>query len=180
MELASVAGQYDQDGIEIHFINSTESRSGVRDSTKVEALFRSVKPHGRTPLGTRLTSLLEEYYKRLESNPQSTKPVNFIVITDGAPTDNDETERGIIKYAKALDAKNARVAQMGIQFVQIGDDPDATAFLKKLDDDLPRHGIRDIVDTTHAKGKLDLVKILLGAINRRVDNKGSVAVISNT
>lgn len=63
--------------------------------------------------------------------------------------------------------------QVGIQFVQIGDDTGAKEFLKMLDDDLGEScGIWDIVDTTPYRGMLDsnaLTKILLGGINRRVD-----------
>lgn len=63
---------------------------------------------------------------------------------------------------------------MGIQFVQIGDDPKATESLRKLDDDLAATGIRDIVDTTPYIGELSsdmIIKIMLGGINRREDNK---------
>lgn len=63
---------------------------------------------------------------------------------------------------------------MGIQFVQIGDDPEATEALKRMDDDLSNnYNIRDMVDTTPYTGQAlnpDLLgKILLGGINRRVD-----------
>jgi len=83
-----------------------------------------------------------------------------------------------VKVAKILDQMNARVAQVGIQFVQIGDNEGATAYLQRLDDDLAKQGIRDIVDTTLPEGKdLDLVKILIGAVNRRVDNKDSQSLV---
>lgn len=49
----------------------------------------------------------------------------------------------IVNFARRLDAKNVPLRQLGIQFVQIGDDPDATAALKELDDKLsPTHGVR--------------------------------------
>lgn len=79
--------------------------------------------------------------------------------------------------ARRLDAGRFPTSQVGIQFVQIGDDPDATEALRELDDDLAgRHGCRDIVDTTPFSGAhLDgntLSKILLGGINKRVDKRG--------
>ncbi|KAF5383300.1 hypothetical protein D9615_004772, partial [Tricholomella constricta] len=46
------------------------------------------------------------------------------------------------EMAGALDRYGARPAQVGIQFVQIGDDKGATAFLQKLDDDLAKLGVR--------------------------------------
>jgi hypothetical protein len=98
-----------------------------------------------------------------------------------------------------LGLPNMRSTQVGIQFVQIGTDPRATAFLKELDDDLQgAHDIRvrcytnsssflflisikqDIVDTTPYDGLLSaetLIKALLGGINRRVDQKGGRSVL---
>lgn len=42
-----------------------------------------------------------------------------------------------------MDVRNVPLRQFGIQFVQIGDDPDAAEALKELDDQLgPDHGVR--------------------------------------
>ncbi|KIK73888.1 hypothetical protein PAXRUDRAFT_836124 [Paxillus rubicundulus Ve08.2h10] len=109
------------------------------------------------------------------------KPVNFIVITDGVPT--DEPLDSIVALASRLDRGNYPLTQVGIQFVQIGNDKQATKFLAELDDDLSQsHNIRDIVDTTPYFGaELTaemLIKILLGGINRRVDRRGAQAVMN--
>ena len=108
---------------------------------------------------------------------QQIKPVNFLVITDGAPTDDPESV--IVTAARRLDAGRFPINQVGIQFIQIGDDPSATEALRELDDDLAKnYGIRDIVDTTpytgHSLDATTLTKILLGGINRRVDRRGAV------
>ncbi|GLB38867.1 putative von willebrand factor [Lyophyllum shimeji] len=183
--LAAVAAKYDTDGLEIQFLNSPESRVGIVDPEAVKALFKAVRPEGATPLGTKLRALLTGYLARLDAEragKKTTKPVNFIVITDGVPTDGAATEEAILHAAQALDRRNARVAQVGVQFVQIGDDEGATAYLQRLDDELTKQGVRDMVDTTlPEKGQeLDLVKILIGAVNRRVDNnlKGSRALVA--
>lgn len=73
-------------------------------------------------------------------------------------------------------------AKVGIQFVQIGNSPDATAFLDELDNGLAQtYNIRDIVDTTpYTGGSLSadiIIKILLGGINRRVDRRGGQSVV---
>lgn len=72
--------------------------------------------------------------------------------------------------------------KVGIQFVQIGNSRDATAFLNELDNGLGQnYGIRDIVDTTpYIGGQLSaelIIKILLGGINRRVDKRGGQSVV---
>lgn len=81
------------------------------------------------------------------------------------------------------DAYFPRHPKLGIQFVQIGNNPKATEFLTELDDDLSRtHGVRDIVDTTpYTGGVLTaelMIKMLLGGINRRVDRRGARSVMS--
>jgi hypothetical protein len=48
---------------------------------------------------------------------QQIKPVNFVVITDGAPTDDPETV--IMTAARRLDQGRFPISQVGIQFVQV-------------------------------------------------------------
>ncbi|KAG8785395.1 hypothetical protein FRC12_017655 [Ceratobasidium sp. 428] len=207
--VARVAAQYDDDGIDIHFLNSRESLIGAqvgqtitygcidsshltlnKNETQIRELFARIHPRGQTPTGARLDSLLRSYvasieraYKATSSTDSSItgiKPVNFIVITDGAPT--DEPEDVIVAVARRLDRGDFPLSQLGVQFVQIGNDPEAKAALEELDDDLSeKYGIRDIVDTTpYPEGGLNgetLIKILLGGINRRVDKRGGISVI---
>jgi len=63
----------------------------------VNALFDTVQPTGYTPIGDKLETLLSDYIRNLESAQRQLdsgnksalkqiKPVNFIVITDGAPS----------------------------------------------------------------------------------------------
>ena len=55
----------------------------------------------------------------------------------------DDPREVIVEYARYLDRRNVALRQLGVQFVQIGNDPDATAALKELDDNLgPEHGVR--------------------------------------
>ena len=109
-------------------------------------------PTGITPTGAKLEELLLEYLLRLEQTlvdpgAPRVKPVNFIVITDGAPTDDPESV--ITAAARRLDHNNFPLSQVGIQFVQIGSDPDATDALRELDDELSgKHNIRVSADYT--------------------------------
>ncbi|KAJ7058227.1 hypothetical protein C8F01DRAFT_1256103 [Mycena amicta] len=175
--LATTAAQYDSDGIDIHFLNrlyTKKSSLNLRTAAAVREVFEEVTPAGFTPTGERLDQLLKPYISRLEEariDPDGTprdphtheeiKRVNFIVITDGRPTD------------EPLDV----IIQLGIQFVQIGNDPKATAALNRLDDDLAQENdIPDIVDTTpysklHPITADGIIKCLIGGINRRVDKQ---------
>ncbi|KAJ7487801.1 hypothetical protein FB451DRAFT_727459 [Mycena latifolia] len=176
-DLAAVASEYDTDGLEIHFLNSHVCAKRVKSAEEVEDVFNKVTPTNSTPIGRKLQALLDEYLAGLASNPEL-KRVSYIIITDGAPTDRAETEPElvIVNAARELDSRRALLTQVGIQFVQVGSNTAATRYLESLDNNLrTKYNIRDIVDTTFqpANKPLDMVKILTGGINRRVDESGS-------
>ncbi|KAL0950079.1 hypothetical protein HGRIS_010083 [Hohenbuehelia grisea] len=181
--LADIAGQYDTDGIELHFLNNEYAgASNLRNGFQVNELFAQVRPSGMTPIGDRLECLMREYLRKAEKAEKEgklefIKPINYLVITDGRPSDDPESV--IMAVAQRLDDGHFPLTQLGIQFVQIGQDSTARKYLTELDDDLTRkHKVRDIVDTTPCtvtNGKISsevLMKILLGAINRRIDREG--------
>ncbi|KAF8172794.1 hypothetical protein K438DRAFT_1981281 [Mycena galopus ATCC 62051] len=185
--LAEAAQKYDQDGIDIHFLNDPRSGLGLKTSEDVRTVFNRVTPDGPTPTGDRLEQLLKPYLGILEEatiqrdgtpidkeTGKAIKRINFIVITDGEAS--DDVKGPVIDAATRLTAlRNLNSVQLGIQFFQIGKDAKATKALKELDDNISKAGnIRDIVDTTPYK-KLNpvttkgLLKVLAGGINRRVD-----------
>ena len=69
----------------------------AQSAAAVDQLFDSVTPRGPTPIGDKLESLLLEYIGGLERAKERAeagdgaalkeyKPVNYIVLTDGAPS----------------------------------------------------------------------------------------------
>ncbi|KAK0205241.1 hypothetical protein DFS33DRAFT_1326823 [Desarmillaria ectypa] len=183
-ELAVVAAQYDDDGIDIHFLNDPTVRHGLTTKEGVDELFQSVNPTPGTPIGRKLDSLLTAYinkFEELQRAGKKLKKINYILLTDGEPSEGKNSElypdNVIVRAAKRLDKLHAPQVQIGIQFVQIGHSVSATQFLRSLDDDLMhKYNIRDIVDTTpaqtgHDLSTKDMIKILTGGINRRVDNQ---------
>ncbi|KAF7975640.1 hypothetical protein HWV62_9087 [Athelia sp. TMB] len=176
--LAALVAPYDPDGIDLHFLNSPQYVTGAR-ARDIESAFQLVKPSGGTPIGRVLDVLLGQYMDTAEEAKAnglgSGKPANFIIITDGEPTDSPEDV--ILEIAHRLDVGRFPLSQLGIQFVQVGTSSIARKYLKSLDDTLmPKYGIRDIVDTTPYNGRLTaemLLKIAVGGINRRVDREGA-------
>ncbi|KIO29428.1 hypothetical protein M407DRAFT_242643 [Tulasnella calospora MUT 4182] len=182
-ELVHLAKDWDSNGIDIYFLNSASTGLGIKTQEEVVELFTRVSPEGWTPTGVTLRSLITPYIESLPSNPRApdavvVKPRNYIVITDGEATDSgdDRLKPVIVKLMKMLDKRNAPLNQLGIQFVQVGDDENARAFLEKLDDQISGARTRDIVDTfPYDKlngdiGADHLVKMLLGSISKRIDN----------
>jgi len=180
--LASIAERYETDGLDICFLNNWHYGRNIKSEREVEAIFDRVQPSGCTPTGERLERLLRDYIKEYRDSKGEVKPINFLVITDGEAT--DDPEYAIRDAARKLDELEAPLSQVGIQFVQIGTDPEATKFLEYLDDRLStKYGVRDMVDTTPSThgNRLNheaIVKILIGAINRRIDREVGDGTVS--
>lgn len=185
--ITPICTAHDPDGIDVYFLNHRSSSSGsdgqapggyynIRDAQQVERLFSSVRPGGATPTGNRLHSILKPYIASLSRRSDSmdtTKPVNVIVITDGAASDDPEAI--IVHNARKLDTLEAPPHQVGIQFFQVGNEYGAAAALRQLDDDLVDQGIRDMVDTatwsTNGLKADGILKVVLGAVVRRLDRQ---------
>lgn len=178
--ITPICTQRDADGIDVYFLNHPDSTvyKNINSAGTVVEIFQTVRPGGATPTGQRLSKILRPYLQRYEKNPDNTKPINIIVITDGEPS--DDVESPIIQAAKKLDKLDAPAWQVGIQFFQVGKEPGAREHLKQLDDGLKEFAgddeLRDIVDTVPFTGEGDaqltgagILKVLLGSVNRRID-----------
>lgn len=156
--ITPICTKQDKDGIDIYFLNTPDSPTYqyITSERKVQQIFDKVRPGGGTPTGQRLNAILKPYLRKLEARGAgriegSEKPLNIIVITDGEAHDDPETV--IFQAAKKLDKLDAPGWQVGIQFFQVGNDPEATKALNDLDDGLVELGCeRDIVDTVPWRG----------------------------
>lgn len=178
--ITPICTQRDADGIDIYFLNHPDSSlyKNITSAGTIIEIFQSVRPSGATPTGQRLNKILRPYLQRYEKNPETTKPVNIIVITDGEPS--DDVESPIIQAAKKLDRLEAPAWQVGIQFFQVGKEPGAREHLKQLDDGLRElagdDDLRDMVDTVPFTGDDNtgltaegVLKVCLGSVNRKLD-----------
>lgn len=155
--ITPICTTHDRDGIDVAFLNNRNPHdpngiyTNITTTETVDNIFNSVRPLGGTPTGTRLNQILKPYLEALERSlkPSSTgpiRPLNIIVITDGVPS--DDVEAVVVRAAKKLDELDAEPWQVGIQFFQVGNEPEAAEDLRDLDDALAdQRGVRDIVDT---------------------------------
>ena len=193
--VAPICTTHDADGIDIYFLNHRNTMAGsnlggytnITTAAAVSNIFQTVRPLGGTPTGTRLNQILKPYLAEVENSIEreahghdaTVKPLNIIVITDGVPS--DDVESVIVNAAKKLDAFGAEPWQVGIQFFQVGREPEAAEDLRDLDDALSgAHGVRDMVDTVPWTGDDGqtltadlLLKICLGSVIRRLDRKSN-------
>ncbi|KAG0150726.1 hypothetical protein CROQUDRAFT_57754 [Cronartium quercuum f. sp. fusiforme G11] len=154
--LVAKAVQFDADGIDLHFFNDIRASTyGCRTTQQVKDIFRQVEPRKSTPTANALKRVLDPYLQKLhqaKTNGSQVKPMNLIVLTDGAPDYGQDPEQMIVETGKFLDGGRYPLSQLGISFIQIGNDEEASRHLASLDDDLrAKHRIRDFVDCTPYK-----------------------------
>jgi|JI10StandDraft_1071094.scaffolds.fasta_scaffold07283_14 Mg-chelatase subunit ChlD len=146
----------DTDGIDVVQLGGTcKSWTGIT-SAKVDEMFATLSPRGSTPLAEALTEALKLAGK-------SAKKDFIVVFTDGTPDDSAAAANVIKRQANSQTADD----DCTILFVQVGDDRDATAYLRSLDDDL-KGAKFDIVDAktmTEADAFASTAELIVAAIN---------------
>lgn len=70
-DFVRLASKYDDDGIDVHFINNDKSLHHCRDPRDLVRLFHDVVPSGATPTGERLEILLLDYLDAIEQTAET-------------------------------------------------------------------------------------------------------------
>ncbi|KAK9248161.1 hypothetical protein V1506DRAFT_453300, partial [Lipomyces tetrasporus] len=184
--IAFAAALFDNDGIEVRFMNSPIQGNGVNSEAAASNLISQIKFAGLTPLGTGLRSkVLDPLVIGPARSGAMKKPVMVISITDGQPAgENARTVFDVIKATKQqVSQTRYGPGAISFQFAQVGNDLGARQFLASLDSD-PNVG--SLVDCTSnfeveqdemAKMGVSLtpdtwvVKLLLGAIDKSYDTQ---------
>ncbi|MDY6936608.1 MAG: VWA domain-containing protein [Cyanobacteriota bacterium] len=163
LALAQKCEEFDPDGITIYVFSSRFKRYDNVTADKVSEIFQENQPVGRTDLASVLKDALENYFTRKAAGEAKENGEIFLVITDGEPDDRKGVMKLLIDASRRIDKDE----EMGISFIQVGDDPKVTEFLKALDDRLEEAGAKfDIVDTVpldRMEGST-LSEVLLNAI----------------
>lgn len=130
------------------FDNDVDFVGECTDSQQVMSIFKSYKPRGSTDLAKGLNALLEEYAGRQRPNYEVCPGLTVVVILDGMADDKEAVKDVMRKYSDPANGYCSNHTQIAISFLQIANDPGATAFLKELDEGVL--GKPDICDTKHA------------------------------
>lgn len=156
--VAFAAGLFDDDGIQVRFMNSNEQGNGIKTPQQVEELISRIRFQGLTPMGRELQNkVLQPLVLGAARSGQLRKPVLVIIITDGQPTGESHRDiSNIILTASRELQGNPRCGKgaVAFQFAQVGNDLKAREFLSQLDEN---REIGDIIDCTSSK--LVLAKI---------------------
>ncbi|MBE9129912.1 MULTISPECIES: vWA domain-containing protein [unclassified Coleofasciculus] len=161
--LASKCEEFDPDGITIYLFSGRFKRYDNVTSNKVMQVFQENEPSGRTDLTGVLQDATKNYFQRKTSGQSKANGETIIVVTDGEPDDRKAVMKVIIEASRHME----RDEELAISFIQIGSDPQATKFLKILDDELQGAGAKfDIVDTVTIDDMEDmtLTDVLINAV----------------
>ncbi|KAL2374477.1 hypothetical protein RJ035_007094 [Blastomyces gilchristii] len=180
---------FDDDGIQIRFMNSDLQGDNIRNEQQIEHLISTIKFSGLTPMGSSLRAkVLEPLVIAPAKAGQLKKPVLVITITDGQPA--GERHGAVSDAIRFASSELRALPQYGpgaisFQFAQVGNDLKAREFLSKLDEE---PGIGELIDCTsnfeveqdemsRANPPVDLTpelwltKMILGAIDSSYDTK---------
>ncbi|MBW4613222.1 MAG: VWA domain-containing protein [Desmonostoc vinosum HA7617-LM4] len=164
LALASKCEQFDPDGINIYVFSGKFKRYENVTSSKVSQIFQENDPSGTTDLAAVLKHATDDYFQRKASSQTKPNGETILVVTDGEPDDRKAVMKVIIEASRRME----RDEELAISFIQVGKDPQATRFLKVLDDELQGAGAKfDICDTITMEDMedLSLSEVLLNAIN---------------
>ena len=163
LALAKKCDEFDPDGITVYVFSSRFKRYDNVTADKVTEIFQENEPVGRTDLYSVLKDALDNYFQRKSSGEAKENGEIFLVITDGEPDDRKGVMKLLIEASRQIDKDE----ELGISFIQVGNDPKVTEFLKALDDRLEGAGAKfDIVDTVtlDRMAGSTLSEVLLNAI----------------
>jgi len=155
----------DPDGLTLYLFNNMFKRHDNVKPDAIQNVWDEHNPSGSTNLAAVLKDSLDNFFYRKERNEIKANGEIILVVTDGVPDDEKLVQDHIVAATK----KMTNEKELGILFLQVGQDPTATQYLQKLDDDLvAKAGAKwDIVDTkTYEQiGNMSLTQVLLDAIN---------------
>ena len=163
LALASKCEELDPDGITVYLFSGRFKRYDNVTASKVSQVFQENEPSGRTDLAGVLQDAIQNYFQRKATGQTKPNGETILIVTDGEPDERKAVMKVIIEASRRMD----RDEELAMSFIQVGNDAQATKFLKILDDELQGAGAKfDIVDTVTMDDMEDmtLTEVLLNAI----------------
>ena len=161
--LARKCEEFDPDGITVYVFSGRFKRYENVTAAKVAQIFQENDPSGTTNLGSVLQDAVNNYFQRKAAGTTKLNGETILVITDGEPDDRKAVFEIIIRATQQMEKDE----ELAISMIQVGSDPQATKFLKALDDQLQGVGAKfDICDTITLDDLEDmsLADVLMNAI----------------
>ena len=148
--VAPKVSEFNSHGIDLYFLNRPSFYIGLHTESEVLEAFNAGGPHNLTPTGQRINDILDGYMSTLRYN-RDLMPLNLLVITDGEANDESVLHWTIQQHLKKSVRSGYPPHQLGIEFVQVGDDQSATNHLVELEEKVSIHHLnfgRDVIGVT--------------------------------
>jgi uncharacterized protein YegL len=140
--LASEMVQYDPDGLTVCRFAGKVRVYDNQTPDRVKQIFAESRPMGGTNTKEAIETLAKMLLDKQAAAGASANAICIICFTDGEPDDKVGLAQVIVDITKRIKDRS----QIGILFVQVGNDPLAAAYLDKLNNDLTSAGaLHDIV-----------------------------------
>jgi Copine len=162
--LARKCEEFDLDGITVYLFARKFQRFDNVKSARVSQIFAETTPADTTNLVGVLQDAINNYFQRKAIGKTKPNGEIILVITDGIPADRQAVCEVIINATHKMEHEK----ELGISIIQVGHDPQASKFLKALDDQLQSIGAKfDICDTITLEDleEMSLTDVLINAIN---------------
>lgn len=185
--LAYLVKRVDKNGLDLYATIAKDDDPNrhmcVKNTTDLVKHVARLKRSSSRDITQTLRQVLDPYLTSLRASHNSrtylydlysrdVKPMTIYIFTDGIWTRDSDPSPLIKKAADTLEQTQHPYDQLGIQFIQWGDDPNGTQRLGNLDT-LPLYQMeptRDIVDTIHYDDD-NIWKMLFGSIDKIFDGE---------
>ncbi|HLO52404.1 MAG TPA: hypothetical protein VK211_28650 [Kamptonema sp.] len=169
IDLAKKCQELDSDGLTVY---EASTPLWKYENTDVKRLAEILQRQNTTPDPQNLTKInlqealsdaISDYFKR-KASPKAKKGAIIVVVIDEKQEDSKPIAANIINAANKVELDQ----EIGISFIQIGEDLETREFLTYLDNNLQQVGAKfDIVDANFWQEikKSSIVQFLIGAIN---------------
>jgi len=129
--------EYDPDGITLYISSKDYQAADFRcyrqvTAEQLGAIFEQNYPPAALDLRSGLQIALDDYFERREKRQTKSNGEIMIVLIDGEPLDRMAIVRTIVAATHRMDVD----CELGIGFVQVGNDLIARGFLEALDENL--------------------------------------------
>ena len=169
IDLAKKCQEFDSDGITVYEASTPMWKYKNSNVARLAEILQrqNTEPDSAKPtainLAEPLTTAFSDYFQ-LKTKAAGKQGAIIVVVLDEKPENSAAIAEIIVSAANKID----RDEEIGVSFIQIGDDLKTQKFLIDLDTNLQVQGAKfDIVDTKfwHEIKRSSVVQFLIGAIN---------------
>ncbi len=149
IDLAKHCQLLDDDGITVYFASSPFIKHANTEVIKLAQLFQVKNPPETMDLVSSLQDALDDYFQRRDAKQTKNGDI-ILVLVDKISNEQEFLIDVIMNATEKIDLipGTENSYELGISFLQIGEDPATKEYLTYLDDDLVDAGAKcDIVDT---------------------------------